>query len=74
MDRAIARVKRKHFQPVTKFFNTTTQRRHECTTQHEMLTACIIKYKKRLSQIFDTPPVFDELIELIGYDTKKRRE
>ena len=71
MGRAKARVKRKRFQPVTKLFHTTVQGKHECTTQQEMSTACIIENKKRFSQTIDTPPMRTALIDRIGYDAEK---
>ena len=64
MGRAIARVKGKSFQLVTKLFHTTVQGKHECTTQQEMSTACIIENKKRFSQNFDTPSICDALIDM----------
>ena len=71
MDKAIARVKRKFFQPVTKLFDTTAQGKHEYTSQQEISTACIIENKKQFSQNFDTPPMCDALIDMIRYDAKK---
>ena len=71
---SIARVKRKSFQPVTKLFHTMDQRKQECTTQQKISTACIIENKKRFSQIFDTPPICDALIEMIGYDVENKEE
>ena len=69
--REIVRVKRNIFQPVTKLFHTTYQSKHECTAQRDMTTACIIKDKKRVSQIFDTPTMCDELIAAIRCGTEK---
>ena len=71
MGRSKARVKQKSFQPVTKLFHTTVQGKHECTTQQEMSTACIIENKKRFSQTIDTPPMRTVLIDRIAYDTEK---
>ena len=40
MGRAIAQVKRKSMQPVTKLFRTTAPRKFECTNQQKMSTVC----------------------------------
>ena len=71
---SIARVKRRIFQPVTKLFHTMDQGKKECTTQQKMSTTCIIENKKQFSQIFDTPPICDTLIEVIGYDAGNKEE
>ena len=49
MGRAISRVKRKLFQSVTNCFHTTDQGQQECTTQRDIVIACIMENKKRLS-------------------------
>ena len=54
MGRAIARVKKNVFKPVTKIYHTANQRIIECTTQSDITTACIIENKKRFSQTIDT--------------------
>ena len=50
MVRAIARVKRKVCKPVTKLYHTTNQGKIECTTQRDMMTACIAENKKRFPE------------------------
>ena len=70
MGRAISRVKRRTFQPVTKIFHTTDQGKHECTTQRDVAALCIMENKKRCSQNFDTPLICDVLIATIGDDAE----
>ena len=48
MGRAIARVKKKEFKPITKLYHTTTLGKIECTMQRDMATACIIENKKTI--------------------------
>ena len=71
MGRAIARVKKKEFKPITKLYHTTTLGKIECTTQSDMATACIIENKKRFSQTIDTPPMHHSLVEVVGYNVEK---
>ena len=42
MERAIARVKRKVFQPITKIFYPYKECTYEYFTQEDMITACIV--------------------------------
>ena len=45
MGRAIARVKKKEFKPITKLYHTTSLGNIECTAKFDMATVCIIENK-----------------------------
>lgn len=63
MRRAIARVKIKAFQPITKTFYSDEEGTYEYSTQEDMVIACIVENKKIFCQIFSTPPMQSSLIE-----------
>ena len=71
MGRAVRRVKRKMFQPVTKLSFTDEQGTHDCYTQKDIAAVCIVENKKRFSQSRSTPPMHASLIERIGYNAEK---
>ena len=62
------------FQPGTQLFRTTALGNQECTTQQKMSTVCIIENKLRFSQTFDTSPMCDVLVAVIGNDAEKMRK
>ena len=71
---AITWVKQKAFQPGTQLFRTTALGNQECTHQQKIPTVCIIENKLRFSQTFDTSPMCDVLVAVIGNDAEKMRK
>ena len=71
MGRAIARVKKKVFKPVTKLYHTTTRGKIECISQNNIATSYIIENKERFLQTIHTPPMQQGLVDVVGYNAEK---
>jgi hypothetical protein len=72
LSRVVQALRNKTRNAVTKiFFTTEDGDRTECTTKDSMEQACITENERRFSQTEGTPPMQDDILELVGLLAEK---
>ena len=68
--RALARMKRAERPRVSKVFITREGQRVECTKKEEIEAACMQENRKRFSQVRQSPPMQEEVTNLVGFNAE----
>ena len=69
--RALSRLKRSERPMASKVFITTNHGRIECTSKQDIEWACITENKKRFSQVNNTPPMQQDILNWMGTCAEK---